>query len=122
MSAQSAPFFVAPNESTSAPARHDISAGDAPVAATALLAIVGAAIASAFPAMPLITGKTSTSVSNSSQQRARTRAVTSSPPYEVIAPALTRSTASAISGEAGRTLSERKSFVTAPSYHGGAAR
>ena len=78
---------------------------------------VSTEIASAFPAMPLRIGKTSTSVSKISAHRARTRAVSSSPPYDVSEPAFARTTASTISGAAGRTLSERKSLVTRRSYH-----
>src|ERR1041385_2524354 len=78
---------------------------------------VSGAIASALPAMPLRIGNTSTSASKISPHCRRTRAVISSPPYDVIAPAFARTTASRISGAAGRTLSERKSRFTRASYH-----
>ena len=78
---------------------------------------VSAAIASAFPAMPLRIGKTSTSVSKISQHCRRTRAVISSPPYDVVEPAFARTTASRISGAPASVLSDRKSLVTPRSYH-----
>src|SRR3954470_18728344 len=79
---------------------------------------VSAATAREFAAVPLITGKTSTSVSKISEQRSRTRFVNSSFPYDVAAPSLARLIASAISAEQPRTLSDLRSQVMEDvSYH-----
>src|SRR5687768_7033619 len=67
--------------------------------------------ASAFPAVPVMTGKTSTSVSKMSRHWARTRPVISSSPYEAIVPRAARAMASRTSGEQPCVLSERKSRI-----------
>ncbi len=69
------------------------------------------AMASAFPAVPVITGKTSRSVSKISRHCFCTRLVISSLPYELMVPAAARAMASRTSGEQPCVLSERKSRI-----------
>src|SRR5262249_40706857 len=65
---------------------------------------------SPFAAVPVPTGKTSTSVSNSAPKRAWSLSVDGSPPYGAVSPALAATRAARISGAAPDTLSLKKFF------------